>query len=337
MSATATQAVAHWPPVCWVVSDGKAGTENQSLGLAEAMGLSPVVKRLQIPRLWRELSLHLGWGRRFALSRSGIAPPWPDLLIGTGRHSVVAALAIKELSGGRTFTVQIQRPIVGLKSFDRVVVPAHDEIAADNVVPMLGALHRVTPALLRSEAETWEPRFAHLPRPRVAVLLGGANAAVSPLRMLQSYRLGAREIDELGRQLAAIARNGKAGLLVTASRRTGAANMARLRDALRDCASVIWDGAGDNPYYGMLGTADSILVTCDSINMICEACATGKPVQMIGLPGYSRKRAHFHRSLLDAGRIRLFDGTLVHWHNEPLREKERVAALVRQAYDARNG
>jgi mitochondrial fission protein ELM1 len=259
------------------------------------------------------------------------------MLIGTGRHSVVAALAIKELSGGRTFTVQIQRPIVGLEAFDRVIVPTHDELEGENVIPMLGALHRVTPELLRSEAEKWAPRFAQLPRPRVAVLLGGANAAISPLRRLQSFRLGAREIGDLGRQLAAIARNGKAGLLVTASRRTGAGNMARLREALSPCASVIWDGEGDNPYYGMLGTADFIIVTSDSINMICEACSTAKPVLMIELPGYSRKRALFHRTLLDAGRIRVFDGTLEHWNSEPLREKERVAALVRQAYDAHSG
>lgn len=332
-TANASLPTADWPPVCWVATDGTAGTENQSVGLAEAMGLSPVVKRMRLPRIWRELSLHFGVGRRLALNRHDINPPWPDLLIGTGRTGVVACLYIKKASGGRTFTVQIQRPDVAEHRFDRVIVPEHDGFDGDNVIPMTGALHRVTPELLGKEAAKWAPRFAHLPRPYVAVLLGGGNAAVSPLRRLSSYRLGPEELADIGDKLAALAQDGKAGLLITASRRTGAAAMSQLRALLRDRAAVIWDGEGENPYYGMLGVADSFIVTCDSVNMISEACSTGKPVQMIQLPGYSRKRAAFHRSLLDSGRIRPFSGTLDHWKYEPLREKERVAALVRQAYD----
>jgi mitochondrial fission protein ELM1 len=319
-----------------VVTDGKAGTENQSIGLAEAMGLAPVVKRLRIPRLWRELCLHVGWGRHLALSRSDIAPPWPDLLIGAGRHSVVAALSVKEASQGRTFVVQIQKPIVGLERFDRVILPAHDEFDADNVIPMIGALHRVTPELLSREAKRWAPRFAHLPRPLVAVLLGGGNAAVSPLRRLQSYHLGWAEIEKLGGELGAISRDRNAGLLVTASRRTGRSTIGRLKDLLRDVPAMIWEGEGENPYYGMLGSADHVLVTSDSINMICEACGTGKPVQLIQLPGHSRKRVLFHRSLLDRGSVRLFNGMLENWDSAPLREKERVAALVRKAFLARD-
>jgi len=321
-----------WPPVCWVVTDGKPGTENQAIGLAEAMGLAPIVKRLRVPRLWREVGLYWSCARERALKRNAIAPPWPDLLIGTGRTSLLAALHIKKASGGRTFIVQIQTPIVGIDNFDCVVVPAHDGVEGPNVITMTGALHRVTPGLLRAEAATWAPRFAHLPRPYVAVMLGGPNAAVSPLRRLGSYRLGEKEIVEIGGQLRDMARNGAATLLISASRRTDAAALAKLRDILRDCPAMIWDGEGDNPYYGMLGLADAFIVTCDSVNMICEACSTGKPVHMIQLPGYSRKIAAFQRAMLASGRVRLFNGVLETWHYEPLREKERVAGLVRAAY-----
>jgi mitochondrial fission protein ELM1 len=334
-SARIQRPSAAWPPICWVISDGKAGTENQSVGLAEAMGLNPVVKRLRVPRLWRELGLHFGVNMEWTLRHNDIEPPWPDLLIGTGRTSVLASLLIKKASGGRTFTVQIQTPIVAIDRFDCVIVPTHDEIHGDNVIPMQGALHRVTPELLRDEVAKWAPHFAHLPRPYVAVLLGGHNAAVSPLRRLSSYRLGTRKIVEIGGMLRDIARNGPVSLLITASRRTNAAAMAQLKAALKDCPVAIWDGKGENPYYGMLGLADSFIVTCDSVNMICEACSTGKPVHMIELPGYSRKIAAFQRSFLASGRIRTFNGMLEYWQYEPLREKERVAALVRQAYITR--
>jgi hypothetical protein len=40
-----------------------------------------------------------------------------------------------------------------------------------------------------------------------------------------------------------------------------------------------------NPYLGILAWADRLIVTGDSIAMLSEACATGKPVQMFDLGG----------------------------------------------------
>jgi uncharacterized protein len=315
-----------WPPLCWVVTDGHPGTENQSVGLAEAMGLAPAIMRLRLPRFWRELVLHQAWGRGLALARYDIRPPWPDLLIGTGRASVIASLYIKKASEERTFTVQIQTPIVSVRRFDCVIVPEHDQVRGDNVIAMIGALHRVTPEILSAASRKWATRFADLPRPYVAVLLGGSGA---------SYRLGSKEITAIADQLAALARNEGIGLLITASRRTGSANVARLRELLRGHAAMIWAGEGENPYYGMLGLADSFIVTCDSVNMICEACSTGRPVHMIRLPGHSQKLDAFHRSLIESGRIRPFRGALEQWSYPPLLEKDRIAALVRRRYEAR--
>ena len=41
----------------------------------------------------------------------------------------------------------------------------------------------------------------------------------------------------------------------------------------------------NNPYLGILACADRLIVTGDSIAMLSEACATGKPVQMFDLGG----------------------------------------------------
>jgi mitochondrial fission protein ELM1 len=308
------------------VSDGEPGKENQSVGLAEAMGFVPVVKRFCLGKTWRELALRLNWNPRPALVRQGIEPPWPDVLVGTGRTSVVASLYVKHASGGRTFTVQIQKPPVPSQRFDHVIVPEHDRLLGDNVITMTGGLHRLSPERMKSETAKWIPCFAHLPHPWVAVLIGGTNAF---------YRLGPREIADLCTRIAGLAREQTAGLLITASRRTGAGNVERLRTFFRNCPAVLWCGNGENPYYGMLGAADSFIVTCDSINMISEACATGKPVQMIALPGRSRKFDAFHQSLIASGRLRMFDGRLEHWQYEPLRERERVATFVRRSFEAR--
>lgn len=323
-----------WPlplPVCWCVTDGRPGMENQAVGLAEAMGLRPLVKRVFLKSLWRIASPHVTAFKRHAFSGKGdmLAPPWPDILIATGRPSVLPSLFVKGQSGGRTFTVQLQDPVSLRWRFDRIVAPAHDGLAGDNVVVMDGALHRVTPDVLAAARMRWAGRFASVPHPRVAVLLGGNNSR---------YRLGGSEILTLAAQLRSLSQSGH-GLLITPSRRTGEANMAALKRELGDCPAFIWDNEGENPYFGMLAHADALIVTCDSVNMISEACSTGKPVHVLRLPvqgsrwfGGRDKFARFHQSLEASGRIRFFDGRIESWHYEPLHEMDRVAQLIRKAY-----
>jgi len=308
--------------------------ENQVVGLAEAMGLAPVVKRVFLKTPWRILTPHVMAFKRFAVSARGdqIEAPWPDILIATGRPSILPSLYIKEQSGGRTFTVQLQDPVSYRQRFDRIVVPAHDGLTGSNVIVMEGALHRITPERLVAEAPRWESRFAGVPHPRVAVLLGGANAR---------YMLGSQDIEQLAAQLRALSMQGY-GLLLTGSRRTGAENIEALRKALNGRPAFISDGSGDNPYFGMLAHADAFIVTCDSVNMVSEACSTGKPVHVIMLPSKSRrggngrdKFSRFHRSLRESGRTRVFQGPIEAWTYEPLREMERVAHLIRDAYLSR--
>jgi mitochondrial fission protein ELM1 len=254
------------------------------------------------------------------------------VLISTGRTSILASVYVKHASGGRTFTVQIQKSGHSPVHFDCVIAPAHDRLHGDNVISMVGSLHRVTPQLLHIEAERWRPRVEHLPRPYVTVLIGGPRTAVSPLRQFMSYKLGPDETRQIAHQLAKLATTRKATLLIAPSRRTGVSSLKQLRAALAGCPAIVFEREEDNPYYGLLGLADSFIVTCDSATMISEACSTGKPVQMIRLPGRSPKFEAFHRSLIATNRLRYFNGELEDWHYEPLREKERVAALVRRAY-----
>ena len=327
-----------WPhplPTCWCLTDGRPGMENQAVGLAEAMGLTPVVKRVILKTPWRIASPHITAFKQFAFSKKGdpVDPPWPDILIATGRPSILPSLYVKGQSGGRTFMVQLQDPVSLRWRFDRIVVPAHDGLSGENVIVMDGALHRITPQKLAGEALRWAEAFTAIPQPRIAVLLGGANSR---------YRFGEAEAQALAGQLKALAGQGY-GLLITGSRRTGESNLAIFREALAGCAAFISDGGGDNPYFGMLAHADAFIVTCDSVNMITEACSTGKPVHVVPLPAQGRrvserdKFARFQRGLEESGRIRFFKGEIETWAYEPLREMERIASLIQQAYLSRAG
>ena len=70
------------------------------------------------------------------------------------------------------------------------------------------------------------------------------------------------------------------GVAVTPSRRTDPAVTRVLAETLAPLGGYVWDGTGDNPYFGMLALADVIVVTMDSVSMISEAVATTAPVML---------------------------------------------------------
>ncbi len=317
---------------CWVVTDGKPGMENQCIGLAERLGVNPVVKRIKLRSPWKQLSPFLRHGLDYAISPDGdgIAPPWPDVLIATGRASIPAALLVRRASrasgGPGTFCVQLQNPVIDPSRFDLVVVPRHDAMSGPNVMTTRGGLHRITPVFLKAEAEDLLPTLGNMPRPMVAVLLGGTNAV---------YQLTSQVMRAVAQQLAHLAKTSGGSLLITPSRRTGAENLAIVREATAGLPVYLWEGQGHNPYYGMLGLADYVVVTCDSVNMTTEACTTGKPVFVVDLPGGSDKFRRFHQSMRDEGLTRPFHGQLDTWSYHPVNDVGLVAARVKEMMQLR--
>jgi mitochondrial fission protein ELM1 len=309
---------------CWILSDGKVGLENQCLGLAEALGLNPVFKRIGLRSPWRLAFPIIPYLHPHAF-RPGdsLQPPWPDIAIAGGRTGSAAMLMIDRQSGGKTFTVQIQNPHVSPKKFGAMIVGVHDGVTGKNVQVIKGALNRITATRL-AEAMAQFPLLASLPRPRVAVLLGGPN---------RCYRFGIEEAGQLADRLKALSSQGFA-LMVTASRRTGAANEALIRQSLGP-NDYFWDGVGANPLFAMLAMADHILVTSDSISMVSEAATTGKPVQVIHLPGGDAKFKSFHRLMEEGGYTRPFMGTIEVWNNSKLNDTEEAAILVNSLFSAR--
>jgi mitochondrial fission protein ELM1 len=313
---------------CWVVTDGKVGMENQCLGLAEALGLTPDVKRIRVRKPWRWLQPTLMLRPLASLDPAGdlLEPPWPDLIVATGRISVAPVLAAKAAAaraGTPLKLVQIQNPGVDPRRFDLVITPRHDRLSGPTVLQTLGSMHRVDQAKLDAAHLAWAPRYARLPRPLVAVLVGGANRV---------FRFDAATATRLGGLLRTMAADTGAGLAVTTSRRTDPAAAEALRAALADAPADIWTGEGDNPYFGLLALADAIVATGDSVNMVSEALATGKPVHVFDLPGGSEKFSRFHGALREGGFTRPFAGRLEHWRYQPPDDMRRAVAAVRQLF-----
>jgi mitochondrial fission protein ELM1 len=308
-------------PAIWVLHDGKAGMASQALGLAEATGFSFLEKRLAIRFPWTYLPPALWFLPLRAVSGSGarLTPPWPDLVIACGRNAAMPALAIRRANRGRTIAAQIQYPNVGSTEFDLLVVPEHDRLRGSRVVVTRGSVHRVTPARLAAERRRF-PALAEMPRPILSVLIGGTNKA---------YRLTLRRLGEIGDALAATLRTEGGSALVTPSRRTGAAGVALLRDRLNGLPAFVWDGTGENPYFAFLAIADAFLVTADSVSMISEAAATGKPVHILDLDGGNRKFTRFHTAMRAAGVTRPFRGRIESWSYPLSDDTARAGAALR--------
>lgn len=310
---------------CWIVTPGEAGFESQGRGLAEALGLTPIFKRVRARLPWRRLPGWLWVSPLAALDSSGdtLVPPWPDLVISCGKIAAPLAAAIRRASVGKARAVHIQKPTLPLRAFDLVVAPRHDRVHGPNVVETVGAVHAVTPAKLTEAAGRWAASLAHLPRPLVGVLIGGGNGR---------FRLDRPTMTAIADHLAALARRHNAGLVITPSRRTGLENEAVLRDRLAGLPAFIWDGKSDNPYLGILGLADALVVTEDSVSMTSEALATGKPVYVARLPGDSQRLRRFQDDLIAEGYTKPLSDDLTTWTYAPPDDTARAAAECKRRF-----
>ncbi|WP_246058672.1 mitochondrial fission ELM1 family protein [Luteibacter pinisoli] len=308
---------------CWVVTDGAAGNRRQALALAEALtpSIREFVVDLRAP--WSWFAPRLLPGARLALSRhrDRLQPPWPTLVIGCGRSAAWATRQVHQWSNGRALSVQILDPRIAPRHWDLVVAPKHDHLHGDNVLTPLGSLNPVDDAWLADARDAFAT-FGELPGPRFGVLLGGGRHG-APM-----------DVAELAALLEAVKRRQAhegGSVLVVASRRTPSALLPMVREAFHDVPGFVW-APGDedpNPYPGVLGWADRLVVTADSVNMLSEACATGRPVHTLVSAPLAAKLERFHAELRATRRLHDIDASTP--PVQPvLRETEWVAQRVRE-------
>jgi mitochondrial fission protein ELM1 len=210
------------------------------------------------------------------------------------------------------------RPGFGSGDFDLLVIGRHDQpCEAPNVLSILGACHRMSPARLEAARAEWAV-LAELPSPRIAVLVGGPVRSVGMAPGIAAV---------LGAEVARFA----GSVLATASRRTGAPATEALAIALAGVPHRLhrWGDAGPNPYVGFLAWADAVVVTGDSTSMVSEALATTVPVFIADPGGLGPRHLRLHGSLIAAGQARMLAAAPTPFTRAPLDEAARVAAAIR--------
>ncbi len=309
-------------PSIWVLSDGRAGHERQSLALASALTREePRVWRLQARAPWRLFAPRKlpGAARAFGAEFADALRHPPELAIGCGRQMALAT-RLARAAGARV--VQILDPRLDPRHWDAVVVPEHDALRGPNVITLVGSLHEVDADSLAA-ARAKFPHFGTLASPRTLLLLGGP-VADAPLDPAWWQRTADR--------LRAVHRREGGSVSICASPRTPVWLCEAARRDLADPSGARWFGAGDgeNPYAGLLAWAERIVVSPDSINMVSEAVATNASVLVAG-PEIARGRhAQFLRALQRNGRVQALDGASeTNGTAQPLIELPRVAEALR--------
>jgi mitochondrial fission protein ELM1 len=304
-SHTATPGTAtggSFSPRVWVVLGDKAGDNAQVRAIEQSLPWPCVDKHIQVldefvlgkPRPGPTL-YHIDRERSDPL-----APPWPDLILTSGRRPANVALWVREQSGGHTRIVLVGKPSTRPEDYDLVIYSAENQFPPlTNLQPVSLPLMRVDTEQIARAAAEWEPRFRELDRPLIAFLIGGPTGP-----FVFDPAAGRRLLDYIGR----IAGRTRGTAFITTSRRTPPEVVAVLRQGLPAGARLFaWSAdAADNPYRGLLGLADGFVVTGDSISMLVEVIRLRKPLAIFPLPVSSlgtldQSRRAFTRWLFKAG------------------------------------
>lgn len=295
-----------------VLTDGKAGHENQSKAFARALGLdfqlvpvkfkSPFHKTLSylFDRLGiRTVGLLQGLEvfnaetqrRREKGARESSQPG--TVVIGTGSGTFYAAKALACRLGAKCGVVLYPRGY-DLSSFDCILAPSFDNPAKlPNVIEIPANLVANDAAFYEKGVAAFKERYHGATDNLLGVIVGGPNKCSSMTVGWMKARL-----DEI------FAANRGAQLVVTTSRRTPA-DVEALVDSYPWAYKLIYSKDHFNPIPAFVQLAKRLYVTAESTGMLSEACTFGNAevVALDNLKPGPHKFRRFVENLRTAGYV----------------------------------
>lgn len=257
-----------------VLTDGKAGHENQSKAFARALGLdfelvpvkfkSPLHKALSY--LLDRLGVRTAWllqGLDDILHSSTPPLTHSSTVIGTGSGTFYAAKALARRIGAKCGVVLYPRGYA-LSSFDCILAPSFDNPAErPNVVEIPANLVANDAEFYEKGVASFAARHAGPTDSLVGVIVGGPNKCSSMSADWMKARL-----DEI------FAANRGAQMCVTTSRRTPA-DVEAVVDSYPWDYKLIYSKDHFNPIPAFVKLAKRLYVTAESTGMLSEACTFG--------------------------------------------------------------
>ena len=253
-----------------ILTDGKAGHENQSKAFARALGLDfelvPVKFKSPLHKALSYLLDRLGIrtvGLLQGLDGLSTQPPNHLTVIGTGSGTFYAAKALARRIGAKCGVVLYPRGYA-LSSFDCILAPSFDNPAErPNVVEIPANLVANDAEFYEKGVASFAARHAGPTDNLVGVIVGGPNKCSSMSADWMKARL-----DEI------FAANRGAQMCVTTSRRTPA-DVEAVVDSYPWDYKLIYSKDHFNPIPAFVKLAKRLYVTAESTGMLSEACTFG--------------------------------------------------------------
>lgn len=266
-------------PIIWIFKGDKYGDFLQMENVAKALGFNYFIKELPL-NYYKPISLFKNNGIKQKISLNMklltkiLIPPWPDLVLASGKHGAVAAMIVKTLSL-KTKLVHIGRPWCNISNFDLIITtPQYGLADAHNVILNPLTLNIINPKKIDEDIIKWR-RSIPFEGPYLTVLLGGNS---KPLIFTKKNAI------ELSSMINKIAYGLGYKVLISSSRRTPVEIVDLLIKNLQVPFYLHrWQEKTQNPYFCFLGLADLIICTNDSASMISEICSLKKEVLIYSL------------------------------------------------------
>ena len=290
-----------------ILTDGKAGHENQSKALARALGCdfdlaTVVMSKSEKPMTYYcdflTGTLKLGFFDFVSDSCFDLDPRFEELkskgyaaVIGTGSGTFFAAKRTARRLGVRCAVVLYPRGY-HLKGFDCILAPAFDRPkAAPNVIEIPANLVAADEEFYAKGVAAYRERTSV--EPEIAVIVGGPNkcSTMTPEWMKA-------ELDGIFRQPGAKA--------VTTSRRTPP-EVEALVDSYPWDYRLIYSKDHFNPIPAFVKLAKRLYVTAESTGMLSESCTFGT-AEVIALDNLKPGPHKFRRFVEDLRRDGYVDG-----------------------------
>ena len=251
-----------------VLTDGKAGHENQSKAFARALGfdyqLVPVKFKSPFHKMLSYLFDRLGIRTVGLLRINDFNADGVQTIIGTGSGTFYAAKALARRLGAKCGVVLYPRGY-DLGSFDCILAPSFDNPEKrPNVVEIPANLVANDADFYEKGVAAFKERYHGATGNVVGVIVGGPNKCSTMTVEWMKTRL-----DEI------FAANKGAELCVTTSRRTPA-DVEALVDSYPWAYKLIYSKDHFNPIPAFVQLAKRLYVTAESTGMLSEACTFGK-------------------------------------------------------------
>jgi mitochondrial fission protein ELM1 len=271
------------------VSVEKAGHVNQCIAFCEQIGW-PVAETLLVPGPSRMNSR----GRNLVLRfRRGLKLRWLTMtrrqhnrlrIVASGISAERLVAFYRSLYGSRLYAIYLGSPRCREPIFDFAIASHHAVLpgctasstcysGAERVAWMEGVFVRALPSPPNGRCQS-----------TIAVLIGGINKA---------FQLRADLIIDQLQKLRSAISSPAAQTLVVFSRRTPWRLEQDLRSGLSAEGIHFVDRYDRQGFREAVASASHFVITPDSITMICESFATGKPVSILDLPVFNRDSSAF--------------------------------------------